>query len=66
VRPSIPGIQLGVDIVEAEGLLVAPCSPEDSLAMELSLEAVPPRLPSMTSMPRLRTLRQRLPFQPHG
>jgi hypothetical protein len=65
-RPSVPGIQLGVDTVEAEGLPAAPCSPKDSLATELSLEAVPPRFPSMTSMPRLRTLRRGLPFQPHG
>jgi hypothetical protein len=57
VRPSVPGIQLGVDTVEVEGLPAAPCSPDDSLATELSLEAVLPRFLSMTSMPRLCTLR---------
>jgi hypothetical protein len=44
-RPSVPDIQLGVDTVEAEGLLAAPCFPEDSLATELSLEVAPPSVP---------------------
>jgi hypothetical protein len=44
-RPSVPGIQLGVDTVEAEGLPVAPYSLEDSPATELSLEAAPPSVP---------------------
>jgi hypothetical protein len=44
-RPFVPGIQLGVDTVEAEGLPVAPYSPEDSPATELSLEAAPPSVP---------------------
>jgi hypothetical protein len=44
-RTFVPGIQFGVDTVEAEGMSATPCSPEDSPVMELSLEAAPPSVP---------------------